>query len=853
MYILFTKTLHRCQDPCTKSISGPCSIDRTQNDLEVDALQLEGAENPPPTPDVQEETNMAFVDNDSNVETIAQRELPGIQDIYEPDLDLASFMSRPLLIDTLTWTYGTSWSASFLPWKLFLQNKRVSNRLTNYRFLRGNMHLKFVVNGTAFHWGRALVDYLPCIGMTESTINRLAKQEESLYGKMVGSQRLHTFIDPCTSEAGELTLPFIFPLPFMDLTAAGEADKMGSILVQSLMDLSHASSSSSVDIFVYAWMTDVKLAGLTQTNAIGLSPQGGKAHGKEEQPAETAQGIISGPATMIAKAADVAARVPVIGPYATALGSMAKMAGSVAGALGYSKPKDVKIPDIQRVKIEACGSMANVEGPDYSRSLALTSDQRVSVDPSPLGLSGEDEMSFESIYSKSTYIGRFMWSPTDGSYTKLLTLPITLGMYRHGQSDASGKPQVIPTAASYLARAFRFWRGDTRLHFQVVGNHFHRGRLLCVWDAAGVNTDPLTETNLNKSVVFDIGDARDFVIDVGWGVSRPFLRVRDDEEVFNTSGLSIFGPDFDNGVLSIYVLTPLVTPGGTLDTISVNVFHSMKSLELGAPDSSATNSTSYFPKLTAAREVLKPEGATVEHSIVPHSDFPTVDTCFGETIGSVRAMVKRYGYRTIRGNNTPISGGIKKISINGNRYSFIRGYDPIAQEAIGADSVTACGNPWIDYFSHCYGYTRGSIRFKLARLSGSTPTTFFLLERGSYNNSVTAVASGLTGTSFVSQRALRQEDDGSTGGSHVFPAITYLQTSYEFELPYNTYLMGLGPHSSSYTAVSNSNGWRFSCLASATTDFAFEEYVAAGDDFSLFVWLGAPCFWMHELAAPVIG
>jgi len=73
---------------------------------------------------------------------------------------LGDFMSRPVLINSFTWseTNTTVPQTNFNPWKLYFNDVSIKKKLENYKLLRCKMKLKFVVNASPFFlWSHARV------------------------------------------------------------------------------------------------------------------------------------------------------------------------------------------------------------------------------------------------------------------------------------------------------------------------------------------------------------------------------------------------------------------------------------------------------------------------------------------------------------------------------------------------------------------------------------------------------------------------------------------------------------------------------------------------------------------------
>jgi hypothetical protein len=68
----------------------------------------------------------------------------------------------------------------------------VINRLNNYQLLKSKLHVRFVINGNGFYYGRLMADYtmLPNVDDVTSTSTLVAANA------IPASQRMKVFIDP---------------------------------------------------------------------------------------------------------------------------------------------------------------------------------------------------------------------------------------------------------------------------------------------------------------------------------------------------------------------------------------------------------------------------------------------------------------------------------------------------------------------------------------------------------------------------------------------------------------------------------------------------------------------------------
>lgn len=178
-----------------------------------------------------------------------------------------------MLLAHLAWNTATSTGAidvTLNPWKLFLEDSEVRKRIERYKLLRGRMHLRFTINGNPFLYGRAMAAYRP-----RPDYDDFKAPTTAAMITMQQSMLPHIFLDPTSSEGGEMVLPFFSPNNWIEL-AGGTADEMGTIRLRSINPLNHANSANGICwISVYAWMSDCKLAAPTNKPYATYTAQSG--------------------------------------------------------------------------------------------------------------------------------------------------------------------------------------------------------------------------------------------------------------------------------------------------------------------------------------------------------------------------------------------------------------------------------------------------------------------------------------------------------------------------------------------------------------------------------------------------
>lgn len=332
------------------------------------------------------------------------------------DADLGNFFERPIKIFDVNWDTSTVLGQIFNPWALYFENPRVVNRISNYNLLRCNLHLKLVINGNGFHYGRALAAYHPLAPFDTLTSTNLFTDQTIVQM----SQMPHIFLDPTLSKGGEMVLPFFF---YKNNMCIPESDWlfMGNLIIRSINDLKHANGATdTVTISGFAWAENVQLGVLTSVESDALIPQMGV---ESEIDQANRAGMISGPATHVASVATALSAVPTIRPFALATASVATGVASAAKLLGYSRPPMTVTPAPMRNT--ACASMACTTLPDTVDKLSLDDKQELTIDPRISGLGAADPLIISDIAKRESYLTKFTWAIGTAPETLLWNARVT--------------------------------------------------------------------------------------------------------------------------------------------------------------------------------------------------------------------------------------------------------------------------------------------------------------------------------------------------------------------------------------------------------------------------------------------
>lgn len=761
------------------------------------------------------------------------------------DALLENFFSRPIKIAEEEWATSTTLAFDINPWALYFENPRVANRIANFHLLKCNLKVKVVINGNGFQYGRVMVSYLPF-----DTFDTLSSNAALVRSDLVqASQQPRIFLDPTTSMGGEMKLPFFNFYNYLSIPD-DQWDMMGSLYFRSLNTLKHANGATDVvTISVFAWAEDVDMSVLTSREQSTLSPQSGfEPQSGSEVDQVNAKGVISGPATAIAKAAAMLTSIPYIAPFASATGMVANATASIAKMFGYCRPVVTKNPEPYKPHIASALAVTNVgDGPT---KMTVDDKQELSIDPRIAGLGGVDPLNIKEIAKRESYLTTFSWNIGTAPETLLWNARVSPVIWAQ-DSTLGTPPSYHFPACAMAALPFRYWTGSMRFRFQIVCSAFHKGRLKVVYDPNWLATN---EYNTNYIKIVDIADETDFTVEIANGqdttlLAHHFPGLDSFTQMYSTTAYT--SKEAGNGVVGIYIVNELTTPNSTVNNdIEINVFVSMgDDFEVFVPDdhfqyftfgggglqlAQAREKTLAYLEAAHRPEIHGPktqilerleklstkmepqsglEGGTIvsesqntnEPSAPQHdqadqlgiskSDLSMINSVFtGEAISSFRTLLKRYNCW----NQIPFVDSVKsKVVGRFSAFPFLRG------NVTGAIDTTAALQPYnycntvlLHWVTYAFSGWRGSIRYKLLP-KGSQATAFptsIYVQRAplggiEYDFSIQNVDSALNskqaGRNVMPTSGTLPSDNGVFGGPRgQVYQYSNINGAIEFEVPY---------------------------------------------------------------------
>jgi len=812
----------------------------------------------------------------------------------DTDVPLGEFLSRPVLLDNFVWQNDQVVSQSINPWELFIKNKRVANRVSNYKLLTGNLHIKIVVNGTPFHYGRLLASYIP-----------MALYDDSLTGTfndadlVLLSQRLHSFINPSDNDGGEMTLPLFWWKNTIDTTVEGNTNDFAAlgtlyIITMNLLKQSNGGSDP-VNVSVYGWMTNVGMSVPTAKNIVGLSPQSKTTkrvnNTKTKKDEYSAQGPVSGVASAVANVAGKLTSVPYIGNFARATQIGATAAAGIASLFGYSRPTNLESCVYRPV---GKSSLAITTTPDDTQKLSVDAQQELTIDSCVFGMNDSDPMEILKIAQVESYLGQFPWTDSTTQENQLFSCIVDPSLAI--KSSVPTNFLAMP-AITFACTPFRYWRGTIKFRFMVVCSRYHKGRLKVVYDPYG-QSNVNGEYNVAYTTVVDISETTDFTIECGWGQATTYrerMPLGAISPPYATTGTLAYTSDsepYGNGVISVYCVNDVTSPAPPTN-ISVNVFVSAgDDFEVAGPDGSdlarlrvqnkhvttlkPQSDEALRPTTEAEEQPDNPTGVPTVHEMGPQLSLtdPANLVHFGESIRSFRQMIKRYTAHEYAPLLDKYPANKGKVYVTRQRHAlpFVPGY---TSSGGGTNQIVyplqsggyVYGNmTLLRYLTLGFAAWRGGVRYILDFSEGLDDVTSVVVCRSTTvvpENATTELQQPNAATGAAQRIKLKKDLNGIEGAVLqpmsvnrlvAFEVPFYSQYRFLPSRTYDDFGSGTNPRGPPLpkSKVLPNPSWRTGYAVNAEDtgglgqNTALSIWVAGAEDFNVGWYQGPPLFWLED-------
>jgi hypothetical protein len=349
----------------------------------------------------------------------------------------------------------------------------------------------------------------------------------------------------------------------------------------------------------------------------------------------------------------------------------------------------------------------------------------------------------------------------------------------------------------------------------------------------------------------DLGDLREFEMNIGWASSTLVLSMRSINFTSTTelwSNTAIVSPSSatDNGVLTIAVFSQLTAPNDVIDnSVKVNVFvKAGDDFELFVPSPAILTSLCLVPQ--AQWECFD----NCEDHLTVGSEYNSDDLAkviFGERIVSFRVLLKRYT-KYITNVVTSGASAYPQLKFTYRNFPVGPGTDSSGiHSSVGlAKSVNFVSMTLIAYLASMFAGYRGSIRYKHF-INGASPHNYAMVTRfdsyGSANVAPTSTTLGSTNSTF---NAAIYNDFSAMGGTAM--CLPIIKPVVEIECPYYTPVRYVDVKQ---MRTAGTNGQyhelRIGYISSVKT--IVDTWISVGEDFQFGFFLGSSLWHKNYLVA----
>lgn len=763
------------------------------------------------------------------------------------DKGLQDYLRRPVLLDTFSIVTSGTPSVELQVWDLITTEPSVRSKIRNFAFMRADLHVKVVISGSPFHRGKLIVSYQPYPLRNDAlqgllTSRAISSSFTPLVRAYLSQAKGAKVMDVKENVPYEITCPFIATKPMNRLfnssssalsaaTSYADFENFGSLFIEGLNPVESVSATpSEVVVFVYGWLEDVSLSGLTGTH-LEITTEGKVVKKKGENQSGPVQWVTS-KLVSISKALTY---VPELAPYAMASQMMFEGLGKFASVFGWSRPTQDNT--ISYMKNVWYSSGASCQGHDTAFRLSLEPSQELTVDTSPFGTSN-DEMTIVHISSISSYWRTFTWDPADIPLTTSLQL-IPIFPYLSTVHVSVSDVYLQPTAMCYAATPFQYWRGDIVITLQIVASAFHRGKFAVYYEPnpwQNVLIDGFVETNKQYIEIVDIQEVQDISFTVKWNCHRDWLQ-NPGKTNYRYPGITLASvSEYVNGYVGIVPITGIQSPDDS--AIEINVFVSCPNLQVNGFLS---------VNMPLQRDIVT-EGSLVKDPVLQDLNSSASDggdICFhnfGERPVSFRTLLKRFVTHYAVLGSTQASR---------TYLLFTEAIYPDPSPKFDATAVTS--TTLYSYLRYAYLGMRGSMRRRYRQIG---PSSTISAGDSAYITLAVPTSSHLA-TPTVSQGTVTATELVTYCGSNSRGTVVSgfnASAGIEVDIPHYSpnffcFSCAAGLVGTNNTDEMNNLWFRnievaFMNFSGSSTAPGIASDIATGEDFTMFHFLGAP-FWSY--------
>lgn len=784
---------------------------------------------------------------------------------------LANYLSRPVRILTQVVIGGY---VIYNPLEAFLTDALVRSKIRGYAYLHGTLHIKTTINAPARSSGALYVALHPWMAR-DNGLGLLHGYAVARLNPTQISCLPHILVDLSDEAAGEVSMPIVAPVNGLNITNLNQVKDAFSLHVFTLIppQIDAGDSTAKPTLNIYAWMTDVKLSGPTdsielQSDEYSIAPK--------NQPSTIKMALRNSLEYVLNGVKGFATDLAISSLYA---------------AVGLSKPFNLE-PVVQHVP-RSIGPLANFNGMDSIPRLTGDIKQEVYIHSDHLGYSNGDEMDMMSIMKRPALTGNFLFSTDENPYTGSVYARISPAMSNLDTIGVSGDIGFAPSPMAMVSLAFSKWRGSIKVKLRVICSAFGRGKIQITHDPLAVNgmSSYVDRSKANRvnTVIWDISENKEIVLTIPWTSNLPFKPLPLLHTALTGSDAELFNIGY-NGVLQFTPITSLIDPG--MNTISILFSpYAGDDLVFGDPRPVLANYTfaginraaplallaeeqitdlpldddEGFAKPTVIElqsniENVKLDGnimtgdvqqATMAVNIAgfevtPSDSDEMLACCIGEKYTNLRQIIKRYTHTATRRIAT--TTGEKYYSIVWPDKPFMKGWQGSSSINVDPTGVpcTYARDSYMNFFSTAFLGYRGGFNHKYTLRSSTNPNFAMQATRASpiLTDGIVSLTSGTTPSAFASD--ILSFPDTRSGSVY---CNTNENSVLEFNTPYYSTAKFLWSQDrTNYIPKDTLDrgydaGWHSVVIyynSGTAQSLRVDRFTAAADDFTFYMFLYPP-------------
>jgi len=435
---------------------------------------------------------------------------------------------------------GTVLAPIILP-DVLLTIPQVAAAFYGYRFLKTDVKIRLTVNSSAYVSGAVAVTFLPFYKHDGARPLPYFPHVDPL--SLLSNAT--NILDLSSGETMEITLPWSAPFPFMDLMATAAQGGIGTLYLTVLHPIvsSMDSTPPDVTITVYASFENVSLDGPTlQGLALPMVRSDIRKQSGMEDFSKSAAGVMQLVGGAVKTVSDVAGIVSANPALLTMLA-------------GLDKPTSVEAPKLVMNRLVQGWQHGN--GLDAGSSLSVVPLAKAAR-KNRYGPRSTGTPTLTDIITKPGRVLTFSFDNSVDQTTLLACLPVRAlqGIFipASGGTDFGA---FYPLPVSYLAPGFAAWRGGFNylVYCSMPKGVVGKLRVSFTTDVNDITTVvPANRTGDLPSVVIDLMGTTKQKIHIPWISSRPFLEV-----MGNTVLPNVVTEGNTMGLLKFQLTTPLTS------------------------------------------------------------------------------------------------------------------------------------------------------------------------------------------------------------------------------------------------------------------------------------------------------